>query len=517
MDKLNLKNCLKNSNFYLAFFKIKYRKLYAEKRHIIEKLVGLEKKLNKNGCMFIFVFPPNAAHIRSLDPFERERLKNWVFDFNNISESDAEIIKKLYDGISLDYIMQVYDGAKVIQFENNKRLVDFQSKYVNIVNGIRLTTDQPEKFQNRIHLYGACTIRGTGVEDAHTISSLLQKKVNSECRIKYQCVNHGIGCGSTIIDDIYNIENTVFYRGDVVVLCNMVDPVLEKMLIKSSLMTYDTSEIFERPHPWGNWFTDTTPHTNKNGNQAIADYIYKILISQNYFNRKSDKKVLVGCLNPNLNNCIEWTKTAEYKNYLNYLKENKKNNNNNNGGIVMNCNPFTNGHRYLIEWAALQVEQLYIFVVEENKSFFTFEDRYDLVVRGTADLKNVTVLKSGQFIISATTFPGYFYKDNDKNAIVDTSKDVDMFGKYIAPILGISTRFVGDEPLDPITNQYNNTLRERLPMLGIDLKILKRKETNSEVVSASRVRAALKNGDWDCIKTLVPNTTFNYLWEKYGE
>ena len=83
----------------------------------------------------------------------------------------------------------------------------------------------------------------------------------------------------------------------------------------------------------------------------------------------------------------------------------------------------------MIETASKQVDTLYIFVVEENKSFFEFEDRYQLVKAGTQDLENVVVLPSGKFIISALTFPGYFYKDNNKDAVVDTSKDVDLFGK----------------------------------------------------------------------------------------
>jgi [citrate (pro-3S)-lyase] ligase len=71
------------------------------------------------------------------------------------------------------------------------------------------------------------------------------------------------------------------------------------------------------------------------------------------------------------------------------------------GAVVMNCNPFTLGHRYLIEYAASKVTHLYIFAVEEDKSIFPFKDRFDLIKAGTAGLKNSTVLPSGKFIISA--------------------------------------------------------------------------------------------------------------------
>ena len=63
----------------------------------------------------------------------------------------------------------------------------------------------------------------------------------------------------------------------------------------------------------------------------------------------------------------------------------------------MNCNPFTLGHRYLIEQASEKVDHLYVFVVEEDKSFFPFSDRIGLVKKGTADLKNITVKPSGKY------------------------------------------------------------------------------------------------------------------------
>ena len=55
------------------------------------------------------------------------------------------------------------------------------------------------------------------------------------------------------------------------------------------------------------------------------------------------------------------------------------------GAAVMNCNPFTIGHRYLIETAAKECDLLYIFVLSEDKSEFSFADRLEMVKRGTAD------------------------------------------------------------------------------------------------------------------------------------
>lgn len=45
------------------------------------------------------------------------------------------------------------------------------------------------------------------------------------------------------------------------------------------------------------------------------------------------------------------------------------------GAAVMNCNPFTLGHRYLIEQAAKECDRLYVFVLSEDKSRFSVADR----------------------------------------------------------------------------------------------------------------------------------------------
>ena len=125
------------------------------------------------------------------------------------------------------------------------------------------------------------------------------------------------------------------------------------------------------------------------------------------------------------------------------------------GAIVMNCNPFTLGHRYLIEQAYMQVDRLLIFVVEEDRSFFKYKDRFEMVRIGVEDLPNVIVLPSGKFIISAETLPGYFEKEDNPEIILDASLDLHIFAEFIAKELNIKIRFAGEEPTDLFTKQYN--------------------------------------------------------------
>lgn len=185
------------------------------------------------------------------------------------------------------------------------------------------------------------------------------------------------------------------------------------------------------------------------------------------------------------------------------------------GAIVMNCNPFTLGHQYLIESALKKVSFLYIFVVSEDKSEFKFQDRMKLVLEGTKHLSNIKVIPSGKFIISQNTFSSYFEKYKKQDIIIDTTEDVEIFARHIAPVLGVSVRFLGEEPFDMITRQYNNKMLEILPRYGIDVDIIKRKEVENQVISASKVRKLIEENKIEEIRKFVPICTLEFLIKKY--
>lgn len=179
-------------------------------------------------------------------------------------------------------------------------------------------------------------------------------------------------------------------------------------------------------------------------------------------------------------------------------------------GLVMNCNPFTLGHRYLIEKAAQENEGVIVFVVSEDSSSFPFKDRIALVKAGTQDLKNVAIVETGPYQVSAATFPTYFTKGEQQQQ-APTELDVKLFGQKIAPALGITARYVGDEPYCRVTDCYNSTMLELLPGLGVNVVVVPRKELAGHAISASDVRAAIRDNDWDKLKALLPATTYQYL------
>ena len=177
------------------------------------------------------------------------------------------------------------------------------------------------------------------------------------------------------------------------------------------------------------------------------------------------------------------------------------------GIIIMNCDPFTLGHRYLIEQAAQQVDTLYILVVREDCSMFGYDERKAMIVRGVAHINNVVVCDGSEYSISATTFPTYFLKSLSDASDTQMTLDIDLYRRHIAPALGATVRFVGTEPDDPLTRRYNELMKSMLP----DVREVARLQQSGVAVSASRVRKAIVENHLALAARLVPPTTVPYI------
>ena len=182
-----------------------------------------------------------------------------------------------------------------------------------------------------------------------------------------------------------------------------------------------------------------------------------------------------------------------------------------NGAVVMNCNPFTLGHLHLVESASRQVENLYLFVVREERSVFPFSIRFRLVEEGVRNIANVLLLDTSSYAISGVTFPTYFLKGDDQIARIQMELDLVLFACRIAPFFRISRRFFGTEPFCAVTCGYNEAMKRLLPVYGIDAVEVERKEGPDGIISASRVRELLKGSDLSALKRYLPETTLAYL------
>lgn len=178
--------------------------------------------------------------------------------------------------------------------------------------------------------------------------------------------------------------------------------------------------------------------------------------------------------------------------------------------VVMNANPFTLGHLHLLEMASRQSDVVHVFVVSEDASLFSFKDRFDLVRKGSAHLYKVMCHPTGSYMVSNATFPSYFIKQADDVTRVHALLDTLVFAR-IASTLGITRRFVGEEPFSGITRIYNQVMAEELPKHGIDLEVIPRCEHGKTPVSASNVRQLIHDGHLDQVRPLVPRPTYEFL------
>ncbi|MFT9497516.1 [citrate (pro-3S)-lyase] ligase [Anaerosolibacter sp.] len=197
----------------------------------------------------------------------------------------------------------------------------------------------------------------------------------------------------------------------------------------------------------------------------------------------------------------------------NFIEEIKKQNKSGQkiSAVIMNCNPFTLGHLYLIEKAARESDILHIFVVWEERSSFPAEVRYRLIEEGTKHLSNIVLHKGKDYIISSATFPTYFIKEYQRVVEIHASLDLEIFRSYIAPALGITKRFIGEEPYCPVTRTYNRIMKEYLPQKGIEVVEIPRLHRGENAISASQVRRYIREGDVDKTQRFVPKTTYEFL------
>lgn len=394
-----------------------------------------------------------------------------------------------------------------------RRFEDQRGKCVNTANGIRLTTNQIQKHKRSIFIVGECIVFGVGSSDGNTIASFLQRDLNRFVpEYKFNVYNYGY-----FLRDFTGLSSGEIYKILDFIPAQSGDIILFSFSSSDDLPFCDLSKAAQRPHSYGEVFFDRY-HYTADGNRLIADKLFDYLQQNDFFKKYNDDSSLqsVRSLSNKANgesDNAELQGLEEYKtilkNFYNSMFHTKI------GAAVMNCNPFTLGHRYLIDQALKQCDYLMIFVVQEDKSMFSFDDRLKLVDDGTKDLENVAVIPSGDFVLSSMTFSEYFNKAEKQDRKVDTSLDVTLFAREIAPCLHISVRFAGEEPFDNITQQYNDSMRSILPQYGIDFVEIPRAEQNDVPISASHVRRLLEEKDFSSLSALVPQTTLEFLQKHF--
>lgn len=321
-----------------------------------------------------------------------------------------------------------------------------------------------------------------GIEKENLIQFLQMQSLEYDENITY----------TFVLKDEGTIIGTGSFHGNVI-KCVAIDSKYQGQNLLSLIMTHLVGKLFEQKVY--HYFGFTKPKNKRlfgsMGLYPVAETKDVLLME----NKKNGLKKYVDFL----------------KNESDEMKKIKKENKDGEGigAIVANCNPFTYGHRYLMEKAAKQCRWLHIFVLSSEQGLFTANERFEMVKEGTKDLQNVMLHRSSDYLISPAVFPTYFMKDKVHAFSMNCMLDLKIFSEIIARQLKINKRFVGTEPTCSVTREYNHCLKNTLPDYGIEVIELERMKKDGVAISASKVRQALLCHDELKIKELVPKTTMD--------
>ena len=433
----------------------------------------------------------------------------------NLKQYEADLKGIMHSRYSEKYVEDLQKVSEIVKKGNRYCHIDECSELVNVIDGKRVVCFKPDDYLYKIHIYGRCGVFGYAVEDGENLPSQLQKLVKEK---KVLVINHGTwGAEDKFIFDnlMEDLSDGTITGQDMVLFYMGTMPFVDKAE-KLGLYINDTTDVFHRElkNEKVNFY-DIPGHMNAEGYNVISGYIFNELKSDfevQCIRVKSENQS--GYSQSAVKKENETTEISEYISKMSKLLPMNKFVDKQVGAAVMNCNPFTKGHRYLIEMAAKDVDFFIVFVVEEDKSDFSFEDRFEMVKLGTKDIENVYVIPSGKYVLSTYTMPEYFFKSQEKARVVDMSKDLEIFADYIAPAFNITRRYVGEEPFDNITNMYNQEQKRLLKSKGIEVIEISRLQQDGEVVSATKARKLLSDNDIDALDLLLPSTTLEYLKSK---
>lgn len=369
--------------------------------------------------------------------------------------------------------------------------VSLTGKYYNIVDGRRKTEYQPTKFIGTIYLVGLCLIAGGYVEDQYTIASCLQKKLLEKGYL-YRVENYGMEMRR-------DVENRLEEIGEY----GAYDMVIFHSWIGEAAHVPDISleEIFETNRIPGSWVKDAYAHCNHKANQLISGALFEMIEPK----LKHEKENIQEKIPINFRHIMKEYVRCQYLDFIfSGLPDRDEKSV---GAIVMEGSPFTIGHRYLIEQAKVQVDFLILFVLEEDTSFFSLEERLKLVEEGTKDIPNIMVVPSGDFILSENNYPEYYSGQWDARAPVNAEYDITVFADYIANPLHITHRFAGAGPKGRIKKVYYEAMRKILPQKGISFIEIPKMKQNDNIVSTSMVQNYLACKEYDKALELVPEST----------
>ena len=424
---------------------------------------------------------------------EQEMKQRFPVVINNLNELMKPYEEQFFDDMYEDkaYIHNIETGYFVIEKDRSAlRLRDIHSDYINVEHGERATVGQPAEYTRTVYFYGPCLVIGSYVGDAYTIESYLQAMIN-EAGYKVRVVN--CGCWGGNVTNVSRMLSTLIREGDIIVTL-LENPVI----CVSGLEMVDLWDILEENQTPSEWMLDQPYHVNHHVCKQYAKGLFDIIFDADYQDNPERKDYITQSID-----IVDKFFIQKYFHGQDLGRFDRV------ACCVFNGNPFTNGHRHLIEAAAAATDHVYLLSVKEDSSIFSFNERYAMAVDATTDLGNVTVVPSGLFIGNITNFPAYYAKVYEGDAEDQVRMHVEAYAS-IATLLHTTHRFVGEEPQDLVANSINEASKRILPSYGIETVVVERKGDANGIITGSRVRQ-LAECDSAEVADLVPSATADII------
>lgn len=462
--------------------------------------IAIEYVNNKRGKL-LFVEGPLKEYIN-------ESKKKWPQLYGNLS---------LPESINDNRILSLFcnEDPYLIEWSRNSTLGILAGDEV-CTNGIHLlmsensNLDVSEEKHSCVYLFGPCFSYGACVPCEYRISSILQRLCP-----KYRIINNGVKNGRSILNDILYILDTPIKESDILIDINAFSSAIKESICNYESI-YDFNEYFNKNINERCQFLDNTFHANMEVNKIAAQYLSTIIpnvkcvnsvATQTYLqeNKKISKIDTSNILGKSLMNS-----------YIDYLNLHKRQISDNQivGSVILTANPITRGHEQLIKIAKSRCDLLYIFIVEEDSFEFSSSERIDLV-RSVISDNNIVILSTGKVMTAKYTFPDYYQKSHTKaemNINQMSNLHFYLFGSIVAPILGITKRFVGEEISGSVTDSYNKKLQSILPLYGIDVEIIPRYcDCRGFAISASKVRDMISKQNFVGLSDILSPYVRDYI------
>lgn len=389
-------------------------------------------------------------------------------------------------------------------------LIDRKEEHYNIINGKRYTSDIPAKASIKVHMFGPCAVMGLCVADEMTVCSILQRYLN-DAGYDAEVYNHGLAYGNDQLNDLVSIMDEPIRSGDWIIWFSAFDNTTLSRFNNQAITVVDVAQCVK---DLKDWFLDNPFHCNGQTNHKIAAAIFNHLKIVPHPQCIGKRCSMIDSMKIDLHHdSYAILNSYEVNNYEKYLLQFKcaptvkaK------GAVVLNANPCTLGHLYLIKEALKHVDFLYVFLVEESKGNIPFLERESMLKEALKYNDRVKVIRGGNIMTSRKIFPEYFNRTSQpsKISLVLTHR---CFGQVVKKVLGVTYRFFGTEPDDPLTRALNESACEILPKYGIKPIFIKRMSIGDKFVSAKNVRTLLANRQYPELARLVPLSTYKRLLE----